>query len=271
MTFRELVFEMGGDTHFPEHTTYILTHEGLVEHAQAIHVTGDVAWEMNQVLGKPSALDELRGIIARPTIPPILSREVVGEGPGWLTYCVRRARPGAGDPVSVEHIVHDELGGGAMIRRTVRRGVVEHAIGSEDGDGIQRVYEAVGDVANNDAEMTLRLVRVGDYRPSLASAAALSAKSLSTDDRDLLRVALESGYYDEPKRCGVRELGDNLGFSKSVIARKLRGLERRALEAFLTTTPGAAAARTADSPPAPTRAAPVAPTPPAGLEHAMRL
>lgn len=57
---------------------------------------------------------------------------------------------------------------------------------------------------------------------------------------DLLRLAGEAlarGYYDTPKRVGVRELSALLGLSKSTIARRLKLLERDALEKLIASAP----------------------------------
>ncbi len=234
MTFRELVFEMGGKGGFSAHTGFIVDHTDLSERTRALHVFGDIVWEMNNVTGPAPAIAALRDIIAAPPVAPVVAREIVAEGPGWLTYCVRRERPKTGDAPSIEHIVHDALGGGALVRRSVRAGLVEYAIGGDDGDAMHRLYQFIGSVVNAIQDSTLHLVRVGDFRPDFNRAMSRPLKGLTSEDQEILRAALENGYYDEPKRCGVRELGDNLGFSKTVVARKLRSIERRALEALLT-------------------------------------
>lgn len=59
-------------------------------------------------------------------------------------------------------------------------------------------------------------------------------RSVSEDERELLHLAIERGYYDVPRRISLAELADAAGVVKSTASRRLRTVESTAMETIVT-------------------------------------
>ena len=214
----------------------------MMAHVEAMRWAGDTIWELTYVTGPPRDLASFRELLQAPPEPPILETHVLEEEQNGILYYTRWNRPGdASQGVSIEHLMLDHVGPEAVLDVSIRNGKMEYQVVSPDGTRLLTFFNAVK--AALEHRFQVRLHRVGELRGKLhhhahghahAPAAPAGEPMIRLDEQALLREALLRGYYDNPKKCGVRELGDALGFSKSVVARKLRALERRALETFAT-------------------------------------
>ncbi|HWG91446.1 MAG TPA: helix-turn-helix domain-containing protein [Candidatus Thermoplasmatota archaeon] len=183
--------------------------------------------------GPAEDLEDLKALVQAPPLGAVEESHIVEEDAHGLLFFTSWRRPrDAAEGVSLEHLLLDVVGPEAVPTMSIRDGWMEYRVVSRDGakllDFYQMVQQALG------PRHPVRLHRVGEMRGKLTAAPAGEAPALKTEDQQLLREALVRGYYDNPKKCGLRELGDALGVSKSAIARKLRTLERRALETFAT-------------------------------------
>lgn len=108
------------------------------------------------------------------------------------------------------------------------------------------------------ADGTTRITLVGppvviqeavEGTPSGVSASVLDLGSYDarriTGENDLtarqmkaVRVAVERGYYDDPREAGVAEVAESLGCTPSTAAEHLRRAERTIMRSYLGTTPG---------------------------------
>ncbi|MFB6130583.1 MAG: helix-turn-helix domain-containing protein [Salinigranum sp.] len=59
---------------------------------------------------------------------------------------------------------------------------------------------------------------------------------LTDSQRDLLRTAVESGYYDTPRTSTLTELADALGIAKSTASERLHRAEERVIKRFVEDT-----------------------------------
>lgn len=190
----------------------------------AVHATADSMWLIWGVAGPASEVLAVRDALEGPLGQPIQAVDVTEDVRGKLLVAVRWARPPISEGPAIEHLLSDVASAGALLRLRVQGRRVEVRAAANDGEMLLRFYQAIRSLLAS--RYAIRLLRMGDAR----GAKDASRDLLRRDEEELLELALARGYYDEPKRCGVRELGDALGFSKSVVARKLRTLERRALE-----------------------------------------
>jgi predicted DNA binding protein len=63
---------------------------------------------------------------------------------------------------------------------------------------------------------------------------AIGGKGILTDrQEDVIRIALESGYFDFPRRIDSSKLADKLGISVSTLSEILRAAERRIFSEYL--------------------------------------
>lgn len=248
--FKEIVFELAGGRPRTAHARYFFEHPELAARMQILHATPDMTWELITVTGESADVRAFEAEIARGPVPPMVDLEIVSATPRTLQYVVKWARPTNDEAgTSLEFMLYDHVGPDALFNMRIESGRAEVKVAGPDGEKLLRYFNAVRGRLEN--RYQVRLVRVGELRPGWEEARE-TRSTIRDEDRQLVAFALAAGYYDNPKRCGVRELGDALGWSKSVVARKLRAIERRALENIVTPP-------TRDAPEAVTHLAPVSP------------
>lgn len=229
--YREVLFELV-DGHAVTPLFQALSHERAARaRLQSLTVSADVAAVLVDYAGPAKAVERVRGVVRSGADPNAFRYETLLDEEGHLRFVAMWTRPPtASQGVSLEHVLHDTVGPGGILFGRVEGGVIAYKAASPEGRGLSEFLEATQ--AAFGARFKVRPLRAGPFRTGWEIEEA-PRSSVAPEDATLLAVALAAGYYDEPKRCGVRELGDALGVSKSVVARRLRSLERRALERFV--------------------------------------
>ena len=198
---------------------------------QAASLSHDVVTVLVDHAGPASSVSRVRDVAQGPPQPYVLHYDTLVDEEKRIRFMVTwRRPPNSGMGVSLEHLLHDKVGPVGLLFGRIEGGVIAYKAASPDGRGLTEFLGAVQAAFGN--RFTVRPLRAGPFRPGWEIEDA--PRRVDPDDKALLAAALASGYYDEPKRCGVRELGDALGVSKSVVARRLRDLERRALEMMVS-------------------------------------
>ena len=209
--------------------------------------------------GPAAAVARLRHVVETKPESTVLRYDALVDEPDHLRFVATWRRPLHPDEgVSLEHHLHDQVGAGALLFGRVQGGIIAYKAASPEGRGLPAFLAAVS--AAFGERFTVRVIRSGPYRPGWEIDE--TSVSVRPEETALLLAAFSAGYYDEPRRCGVRELGDVLGVSKSVVARRLRTLERRALERMVSASPGTGTLAAAPLAPAPLGRAPERPSPP---------
>lgn len=216
---KELVFELSGDRARVAHLRYLLAHPGMTLQVESLQAGGEIVWEVARVTGSPEEIAGLREIVTGPPQAPIGAIDLLEDDARALRWVIRWERGSPDGARSLFHIVFDAAGTEAIVSPRVAGGRIEVRVNARSLDDLRKVYARVE--ASYSQRWAVRLVRIGDPR---------HRATVPNEDRALLARALEAGYYDEPKRVGVRELGDALGWSKTVTSRRLRALERKAVE-----------------------------------------
>jgi hypothetical protein len=168
-------------------------------------------------------VEELRGLLDTARDQYTIDRTVIDAwGTGMLVYSKWR-RPLPGQDISLPHLVQEAVGPRAILRMEFAKGLLLYRIADENHEALTRFF----DVLQRELQprFEVKLVRVGYYENRDAM-----TRAVGPEDLHLAKEALARGYYDAPKRVGVRELGTALGLSKSVVARRLKSIERKALE-----------------------------------------
>lgn len=199
---------------------------------QALMLSQEAVSILFDYTGPAPAVARVRDILRNGEQPCILHADAVIDTEKQIRFVMTWRRPA--DPhtegVSLEHILLDTVGPGGLLFGRVEGGVISYKAASPDGRGLSEFLTAAQ--AAFGARFTVRPLRAGPFKPGWEIDD--TPRRVDPDEVALLSAALAGGYYDEPKRCGVRELGDVLGVSKSVVARRLRDLERRALERMVS-------------------------------------
>jgi hypothetical protein len=92
--------------------------------------------------------------------------------------------------------------------------------------GFQRLFEAANEM--EDVPLRFKIVETGNYepeRPSLVS-------SLTTRQRTVIEVAVETGYYRSPREASLEDVADAVGITPSTASEHLRKIESRVFSAL---------------------------------------
>ena len=103
--------------------------------------------------------------------------------------------------------------------RYTDRGALEvRAIGNQ-----RAIREAIEDVPDG---LTLKFISTGEYDPDQPE----SDDQLTERQREILRTAVEMGYYEEPRRTNYQELAEELDLSSGTVGEHLRKIESAVLK-----------------------------------------
>lgn len=199
---------------------------------QAVLLSDEAASVLFDYTGSASAVSRLRDIVQIGGQPCIVHSDIILDSEKHIRFIMSWSRPRdpATQGVSLEHILLDTVGPGGLLFGRVEDGVIAYKAASPGGRGLSEFL--AGAQRAFGTRYKVRPVRAGPFKSGWEIDD--SARRVDPDEEALLSAALANGYYDEPKRCGVRELGESLGVSKSVVARRLRDLEKRALERMVS-------------------------------------
>jgi hypothetical protein len=229
--YREVLFElMEGRAATP---LFVALAESRAARArlQAMAISHDSATVLIDLTGPAAAVARVREVLATDAQPGVVHHDILLDVEKHIRFVITWSRPPVGHRgVSVEHVLHDTVGAGGLLFGRVEDGVIGYKAAAPGGRGLPEFIAALQKAFGSRFRIQTR--RTGPFHPGWEIEQA--PRRVEPEEEQLLSVALSAGYYDEPKRCGVRELGDALGVSKSVVARRLRDLERRALERMVS-------------------------------------
>lgn len=89
-----------------------------------------------------------------------------------------------------------------------------------DRDALNELMAAID--RNDIAARTVDISRNGDVE-----SVEVDLSILTPTQRRTLELAVESGYYQQPRKTDLGSLGDRLDISKSAASQRLRGAERK--------------------------------------------
>lgn len=249
--FKEVVLDfLPAQARFPSaHLAYLLG-SSLAAELQHIQVEDESAWELMLVHGPDAELDVFQGLLDAAPSDTFRELRTVDRARGRLLYYCRWQRPHMEGAVSVEHLIHDLLGGETALRKRIEGGRIRYTLVTDREHEVPRLIEAAKRAVQG--RYRVDIVKVGPFlaRPR--------PDTLRLNDVELLRLALRRGYYDRPRRVGVRELALAVGVSKSAVAKRLAAIERRLLETWVR--------ELGEGPPSPARVAEAGATGGSGAE-----
>lgn len=222
---KEACIEVRGKTPRRPLLSEVYESESLVADQQA-SVLGERCSALYDVRGKRFEVIELRDKLADPSpFDHVVERQVRETSPRGLTWYRRWERPEDPQQFSVEHLVLDRIGAGALVRQNVRPGRVEIRLSAEDGAALDACVRELCDRFG--PRFQVERSYAGDYR------SRRSRDPLSVEDRSLLERAVQEGYFESPRNVSLSELSDRLGMAKSTLSKRLRSVEQQAVEAVL--------------------------------------
>ena len=203
--FKEVVFELAGGECRSRHAAHFFNRPGLSARMQILHATTDAAWELVEATGEAEAVAELRRALEAGPEPPMRGLEVVSATPKGVQYVVNWGRSGPEDPCATTmFLLYDIVGPEAIFAMRIENARAEVKVAGPDGERLLRFFNEMRH--RMEPEFRVRLTRVGELRPGWEPAReARASHAFREEDRQLVAFALAAGYYDNPKKCGVRE------------------------------------------------------------------
>lgn len=83
------------------------------------------------------------------------------------------------------------------------------------------------------ADMTMKLVRWGEYRPEDHPIGDYEEK-LTPKQSEIVKMGLALGFYDNPRRCNLETLAKVFGISKAAAHNRLKSAERKILSSYFS-------------------------------------
>ena len=228
-SYREIHFELADGRPVTPLFQALTADKSARTRLQAMSIGPTVVSVLIDHAGPATSVARLRDVVQRRPESTVLDYDTLLDEEKHLRVVATWHRPQhPSQGVSLEHLLHDTVGPAGLLFGRVQEGVIAYKAAAPSGRGLTEFLQAVQD--SFQGRYRVRALRAGPFRSGWE--VEERAPRVDPDEEALLNAALAAGYYDDPKRCGVRELGDVLGLSKSVIARRLRALERRAVEQF---------------------------------------
>lgn len=208
--YATIVVDPGADGFYPESRIFLERANVTRERVHHVDVLDD---------GTIVGLYELHGDADRIRsgvryLPRVLSYDVTGTDPVFL-YLHEEAT----EPVSTlftllrsSKVVLDR----PFEHRT--DGTFQLTIVGED-DALSQTFDSLADI------VTVDLVETGEYHPELSDLDML----LTDRQRQILRLAVQRGYYEVPRKVTHQKLADESDLSQSTVAERLQKIEANVL------------------------------------------
>lgn len=229
--FREIVYRLrprdGTATELPLPLVLARGLASVVVETRAAHqdAAGRV-WRILAVRGAPPELREAEARFRGYRRPFVEERNVLGRTRThvflWYKYRTRHA------PFSHTAHAFRVLGRDTLVADETRHGTLTIRLLARSGASLRRFLRDVRQRAS--PRFRFELLYAGPPRP-------LGAPRLAQEQEAALEAARRLGYYDVPRRSGLREVGRVLGISTSAAGYRLRRAQARLVEAWLGPKP----------------------------------
>lgn len=84
--------------------------------------------------------------------------------------------------------------------------------------------------ALNDREVPVRTEDIARLSLDDTETATIDLQTLTDKQRETLRIALRTGYYEQPRKADLADLADEIGVSKSAVSQRLRSAEAKIIK-----------------------------------------
>ena len=242
-----ITYERGAD-HLMD---VFIDHPGLYARTVSCHATEDTMWRLDEVTGPREALaeydDRLEGLSRCSSLrgmggcPIDWTYEILAERPtSRLVY----SRQSEGDGCrSVPYLAATHLGDGALCRAEQHgheykwRILVDDSEGSEPprADGaVRSIYEELREHLREGLSLEFeRVTGATEWSEDLADRSSLPYKQ-----REALELAVEYGYYDNPRRTSIQDIAEIEGIPTSTLQYRLTRAEAWLAKTFVSTETG---------------------------------
>lgn len=182
---------------------------------------GDV-WRTLNVHGNPKDIAAVRSAFEKFDAPFLVEKEVMGETARRLILWVKY-RPELVPGVSHTRLAFRLLGRDTIITDRARGRELTIHVTARGGKALQ---EFLREVKKAPGPLHFELLYSGPVRDA-------NYARLTGPEEDTLRAAREMGYYNLPRKIGVRDVARRVGVSASAVSYRLRVAEAKLVGAHL--------------------------------------
>ncbi len=201
------------------------------------HVTEESLWRVDHASGSGEGLEALEGAyressycadcLVKDDCGADCETQVIDRSDDTLVVYTYWDRTDVCE--SVPHLALEYLGEGLLFE-TYREGRrYRWRIVLANDAPIHDFFDALGDEVGHCAGV--EMLRLTDLDPDRSREERI--ESLPKEQRDALRVAVERGYYETPRRIDLSELAEQLDVPRSTLSYRLRRAEAELATAFV--------------------------------------
>lgn len=161
-------------------------------------------------------LDDCRSCHTELTIAEGGDRRTVHISTDIVPACVCSVLATSGCVFSLESVVDG----------TLRISVVVH-----ERDTVRELVEAIRETG---ASVRLERIVPRETTTERSERSAVEMSGITEKQREAVELAVELGYYDEPRRTDLQELADRLEISRSAVSQRLNGAESTVIRSLVT-------------------------------------
>ncbi len=202
-------------------------------------MSGDAAWRLSRVTGSERVVNEAVGVltdesycslsISRRNCSMSQRSDVLEETPrGQVVYTYFDEMDGCD---SVPVIANRYLDGGSLVLVTRDGDSERWRILMQNDEKVGMLYDTIG--ASLREGLTFRFEHLKPVESS--PLAPFDSRSLRPEQRRVLEVAMEEGYYETPRETTLDEIADRLDCPRSTVSYRLRRAEAEVVSEFLST------------------------------------
>ncbi|MBP2250079.1 hypothetical protein J2754_000376 [Halarchaeum solikamskense] len=234
---REFAFTVTYERGADELMDVFIDHPDLSSRTVSCHATAESMWRVDEVTGPEEALAAYDAVLAGLTRCSNLRGmggctldwryEVLEETPtSRLIYSQQSEGPGCR---SIPYLVADHLGDGVLIHAEQHGNEYVWRVLAADDAALSAVYDEL--------ERHLREGLSIDFdhveRATNWSKHGVDDVGLSPKQRAALELAVEHGYYEQPRRHSLQEIAQLVDIPTSTLQYRLTSAERHVVESFI--------------------------------------
>ena len=200
-------------------------------------MNGEALWQLARITGPQAVVDELTELLSTDSYDPfsVSDRDCDGRqycdvlGGGARKSVVYTYLDNIGHCDAVPVIASRYVSGGLLFEVTRRDDTERWRILLPDNEKVGMLYDTLSGTLGEG--LSFRFEHVGQVSESLVN--PFSSVPMRPEQRRILELAAEEGYYETPRGTTLEELASKLDCPRSTVSYRLRQAEAGLVESFL--------------------------------------
>jgi predicted DNA binding protein len=237
---REFVFTVTYKQGADDLMDVFISNPDLYSRTLSCYATPRTMWRVDEVSGPEGALAEYDTAVAALSRCSNLrgmggceiewQHEVLEEGPGRRVIYSRQSEDGGCR--SIPYLVAHYLSDGVLFRAEQHRNEYVWRILAADSAAMSDVYDEIDRHLRDGLSLSFDRV---ERAPGWTGHSTPAPTDLPAEQRTALRLAVEYGYYEQPRQHSLQEIAEAEGIPTSTLQYRLNAAEGRLARRFLRT------------------------------------